>query len=289
MEIKMESSNKGAELLSVKVNGVERIHQGARVLDNSGEVYWRRHSSVFFPIVGAFKDNKYTINKKEYTMPKHGFARDMEFEVLEKNDMYHSYILKNNAETKRMFPYKFELYVTYLINNDTLMIKYRVVNKDKKEIAFGLGGQPAFICNVPSNSFYVEFENEEENINILRAQKGMSVEVSPVINENIIQDNKYILLNNETFEFDRIILQDISSKKIYLKSREKEKEILKLRFNNFPHFSIWSKPNSPFVAFAPFHNIPDKKESETDLFKKENLIKLKPKEEFECSYYVTFN
>lgn len=289
MKLEIESTNYGAELLSIKLNGVEKLHQGAKVLNNSGEIYWKRHSSVFFPIVGRLKDDKCVINKKSYCIPQHGFARDIEFEVLEKNNIFHSYVLKNDENTKRMYPFKFELYVSYLVNGNTLMVKYKVVNKDRKEMLFGIGGQPAFICNVPSENYYIEFEKEEKNLKILRAQRGLSVDNNSLINQDVIQDGKIIPLHKDIFDFDTIILENLDSNNLYLKSKEENREILKLRFNKFPYISIWSKPNAPFIAISPSYTISDKKESDNDFSKKENIIHLKSKEEFECSYYITFS
>ena len=288
MGLEIESTNYGAELLSVKLNGLEKIHQGAKVLDNSGEMYWKRHSSVLFPIVGRLKDNKCVINKKEYIIEQHGFARDMEFEELEKNNIYHSYVLRNNEYIKRQYPYKFELYVSYLVNDNTLMVKYKVVNKDKKEMLFGIGGQPAFICNVSSENYYIEFEKEENDVEIMRNQRGTLIDGSSVINKDIIQDNKIINLDKNTFEFDAIVLENLKSNRVYLKSKEADREILSVKFNKFPYLTIWSKPNSPFIAISPSYTVSDRKETLKELDKKENIIHLKPKEDFECSYYITF-
>lgn len=288
MELKIESSNYGAELLSVKLNGVEKIHQGTKVLNNSGEVYWKRHSSVFFPIVGRLKDDKCIINKKEYMISQHGFVRDMEFEILEKNDIYHSYVLRSNEYTKVMYPFKFELYVSYLINGNTLMVKYKVVNKDRKKMIFGIGGQPAFICNIPSENYYIEFEKEEEDVKISRSQRGIIVDGSLVVNKDVIQNNKILHLQKDTFDFDTIVLENIKSNRVYLKCKEANREILSLKFSKFPYLSIWSKPNAPFLAISPSYTISDRKESDKNIAKKEKMLCLKSKEEFECSYYITF-
>lgn len=289
MELEIESTNYGAELLSVKLNGVEKIHQGVRVLNNLGEVYWKRHSSVFFPIVGRLKDDKCIINRKEYQIPQHGFARDMEFEVIEKNNIYHSYVLRNDEYTKTMYPFKFELYVSYLINGTTLLIKYRVVNKDRRKIYFGLGGQPAFICNVPSENYYLEFEKEETEVNVLRNQRGIIVDGSLVVSNDVIKQDKILPLEKDTFDFETIILENLKSNKVYLKSKAENREILNLKFTNFPYLSIWSKPNSPFIAISPSFTVSDTKYSEKKLSKKDNILCLKPKEEFECNYYITFS
>ena len=96
--LKIKTVKKGAELVSVKVDNIEKMHDG--------ESFWNRHSPVLFPIVGKLKDGKTIIEGKEYQMGQHGFARDMEFEEIGEN----SYVLKANEETKIKFPYDFELY-----------------------------------------------------------------------------------------------------------------------------------------------------------------------------------
>ncbi len=288
MELEIESTNVGAELISVKLNGVEKIHQGVKVLDNLGEIYWKRHFPVLFPIVGKLKNNSTLINKKEYIIPQNGFARDLEFELIEKTKISHRYVLKNSSVTKKQYPFKFELYVTYEVIGRKLISKYKVVNKERREISFGIGSKPAFICDVASGNYYIEFENDEKNIKILREQRGLILDKNSVINDNLIIDDKYIFLGENTFDFGVIILENITSKKIYLKCKEDNREILSMGFNDFPYLSIWSKRNAPFICLGPSFSVSDKKDIDSDFFNKENIVHLKPLEEFECSYYIYF-
>ena len=97
--IKIQTVKKGAELVSIKMNDIEKMHDG--------ESFWNRHSPVLFPIVGKLKDGKTTIMGNEYFMGQHGFARDMEFEEIGE----HQYVLKANDETLSKFPFRFELYI----------------------------------------------------------------------------------------------------------------------------------------------------------------------------------
>ena len=48
--LEIKTVKKGAELVSVKANGIEKMHDGAS--------YWNRHSPVLFPIVGKLRDLK---------------------------------------------------------------------------------------------------------------------------------------------------------------------------------------------------------------------------------------
>ena len=64
MYTKMLTSKMGGELVSFKLNGEERIHQGADSVDENGKVYWKRHAPVLFPVVGKLKKNQTIINRK---------------------------------------------------------------------------------------------------------------------------------------------------------------------------------------------------------------------------------
>ena len=103
MHTQMLTSKFGGELVSFKLNGVERIHQGEDCVDENGKVFWKRHSPVLFPTVGKLKKNQTIINGKTYEMPQHGFARDLEFEPITKLDNFHSYVLKSNKNTISKF------------------------------------------------------------------------------------------------------------------------------------------------------------------------------------------
>ena len=62
----------GAELISLVKNNKNYIWQ-------VDEKYWNKTSPVLFPIVGRLKNDSYSFNGKTYQLPRHGFARNMEF------------------------------------------------------------------------------------------------------------------------------------------------------------------------------------------------------------------
>ena len=144
MYTKMLTSKIGGELVSFKLDGEERIHQGLDCVDENGKVYWKRHSPVLFPVVGKLKKNQTIINGRIYEMPQHGFARDFEFEPITKLDNFHSYVLKSNKITKNRYPYDFELYTTYRLDENKLTTIYKVINTGDVTLPFGIGGHPAF-------------------------------------------------------------------------------------------------------------------------------------------------
>ena len=70
----------GAELISLKnKSNREYIWEG-------NPNYWGKHSPILFPIVGSLKNNSYCYNNVVYNLPRHGFAREMDFDVIKKTD-----------------------------------------------------------------------------------------------------------------------------------------------------------------------------------------------------------
>jgi galactose mutarotase-like enzyme len=270
--LEIKTVRKGAELVSAKYNNIEKIHDG--------ESFWNRHAPILFPIVGKLKNGKTEIEGKTYEMGQHGFARDMEFEEIGEN----SYLLKSNEETLKKFPFQFELYVSYEVKEDELYTKYKVINKDTKNMKFGLGGHPAFKCEYASGQYRLEFENIEDEIEFYQLEDGLLKE-KPENPKKFLRENR-IFLDNKIFENDAIIMKNLKSDDIYLKTETKT--ILRFNFKNFPYLAIWSKKDAPFLCIEPWFNTADKVNSNGIFEEKENLIELKPNEEFETEYSVKF-
>jgi galactose mutarotase-like enzyme len=114
----------GAELISLKnSNKKEYIWDG-------NPDYWGKHSPILFPIVGSLKNNSYSYNTTTYNLPRHGFAREMEFDIIEKNHYKVVFSLKETATTLEKYPFKFELQISYTLTNSVLKVGFKVINNN---------------------------------------------------------------------------------------------------------------------------------------------------------------
>lgn len=278
--IKIESKKEGGELISIKKDGKEYLHDGKE--------FWNRHAPILFPIVGMIKNNKTSISGKTYEMKQHGFARDMEFEEVFKSEDEVKYCLKYNEETLKKYPFKFELNITYKIDNleNSISTIYEVKNIDDKEIIFGLGAHPAFKCDYSSGDYYLKFEKEHEDENIVIKQLTEGLINNKEIDTKSIIKNNIIELKKDIFDKDAIIMTNINSSKIKLINKKENKEVLEFDFTGFPYLAIWSKKGAPFVCIEPWFNTADKIDSNGIFEEKEDLIELKPEKIFRCEYKV---
>lgn len=93
-QLTIRVSPHGAELCNIVCNGKEYLWQA----DPS---FWKRHSPVLFPIVGSVWENEYRIDGAIYNLTQHGFARDMDFELIQEQPDELRYRLTDNEESRK--------------------------------------------------------------------------------------------------------------------------------------------------------------------------------------------
>ena len=108
----------GAELCSII-----RKSDGREYMWQASPEYWKRHSPVLFPIVGSLWNKEMRQDGKTYTMGQHGFARDMDFELIEKSADTLRYRLTSSEETKRLYPYDFILEIGYKLADNKVTVE----------------------------------------------------------------------------------------------------------------------------------------------------------------------
>lgn len=288
MHTQMFTSKEGAELLSFKVNGEEKIHQGQECVNKDGKVYWKRRYPVLFPMVGKCKKNQTIINGKAYEMQVDGFIKDMVFEPVSKLDNFHSYIFKSQNKLIDKYPYEFSLIVTYRTDGNRISTKYKVINEGDVDMPFGIGAKPAFkisLEDLEKGNYYLEFEEEEKKIHFLYLVDGLTgIEYA----KNIMSDKKTIPLDAHSFDNDAIIMKGLKSNKISLKNKRTNKTIFTFDYTGFQYLAVWSKPKSPFICIQPWMTTPDSVKTTGVFRQKTDILLLPPKQEFECKYSVEF-
>lgn len=149
----------GAELKSY------RDPSGREYVWNSDPAYWMRSSPLLFPTVGNVRDNKTQFNGVEYPLVKHGFCKESEFTVRDQTESSAVFVLTASDETKKSYPFDFELQLKYQLNGNSLSMTYTVLNRDTKEMYYHIGAHPGFMCPLNEgeslSDYVLEFEKEE--------------------------------------------------------------------------------------------------------------------------------
>ena len=111
----------GAMLNSLNKNNTEYLWQG-------DAKYWAGQAPVCFPITGVLPNGEMEAFGKRCTMKRHGVARINPFEVLEQHKNSVTFVQRSDENTKRDFPFDYELKIKYTINGDTVTNEYIVTN-----------------------------------------------------------------------------------------------------------------------------------------------------------------
>lgn len=278
--IKITTKSEGAELTSIYLK-----EDNINYLWNANPDFWGRHAPVLFPIVGKLVENQYKINNKTYELSQHGFARDMNFKLLELNNDEIVYELNSNEKTISKYPFNFSLSIKYKIEGQSVYITYKVINKDSVSMPFSIGAHPAF--NIPLladesfEDYYLEFKEEErlETIKLEGAYRnGKRVPLS--------ESTKVLNLTRELFKDDALIFEKLSNNSISIRSNNHNKYVT-VKFEGFPYVGIWTTQTAPFICIEPWFGIADEHGEVKEMKDRLGVITLEPNKSFKCTFSIS--
>lgn len=273
----------GAELANIISNTT-----GREYLWQADPAFWNRHSPILFPFVGRLWNDTYNYEGKSYKMSQHGFARDLGFALVEKNDTEVYFELTSNIETLKVYPFHFTLTVGYRLTNNKIEVIWKVRNNGFEVMPFQIGAHPAFN--------YIDFE-EEDNLKGYFAFDTKSDLISTVIKDKgcvSLTEKKQVALDSDgllpiitnTFAKDALVLENEQVRKVTLLNKQKQPYIT-LHFDA-PLVGLWSPPakNAPFVCIEPWYGRCDSVEYNGQLQDRDWTRLLQPGDIFEASYII---
>jgi galactose mutarotase-like enzyme len=273
-------STKGAELQSI-------IHKdfGLEYMWSGDPKFWGKKSPVLFPIVGGLKSNSYQYKGKSYQLNRHGFARDMEFEITEQDKERIVFTINGNEETFIRYPFQFSFSAGYKLDSNRLSVTYIIRNTGKEEMLFSVGGHPAFkvplVDGTIFEDYFLEF-NHFENASRWPLSKDGLIEGTPI---QVIEHTDRLPLKKSLFYEDALVFKHLVSKSIYILSN-KTSHGLKLNFAGFPYLGIWNAKDANFVCIEPWCGIADSVNTTANLADKEGINILAPGMSFDRTWHV---
>lgn len=271
----------GSELSSIvdKSDGYEYIWQG-------NSEYWEGKAPILFPIVGNLHNDKYQFEGKEYFMQRHGFARSMDFSLIDYTDSKINLILTPSYFTMLQYPFQFRLLVSYTLKDRTLTTGYTVENIGEKTLWFSIGGHPGFCCSVKTEgtkNCRLLFP-EKETVNYIENEQGyLTGREKPFIIDQNTLDVSSINFDGKTKVY---ILKDLKSDQLILQDLSKGKKVC-IGFRDFSYIGIWSPCNeAPFICIEPWHGITSTLGVKSDLNRKLGIRSLDEDECFCCSFDI---
>ena len=273
----------GAQVKSVirKCDGVEHMWQ-------ADPAVWGYHAPILFPHAGKVVDNKIVAKGKTFEATQHGFARNMEHTLVDRDETTVVLELCANAETLERFPYDFRLVSTFTLENDTLHHTLTVENLDEEKMPFGIGYHPAF--TVPfddkhqATDYELRFSQMESPICINNLPYGLMHGDYYQLGANI----QTLAVDENLFQNDSHCMVNLQSQTLGLYEKGTGRGVV-CNIGEFPYTLLWSKPGMPkFICIEPWHSLPSSENGSTNWDEKPAAAILLPGESWSCTLSTSF-
>lgn len=292
MSVKLENENiivkiseMGAELTSVT-----RRDTGLEYMWTADPNFWGRHAPNLFPIVGRLKGDRYKYRDKTYFMTQHGFARDNEFDLVEKTTTMARLRLVDSEETQSIYPFHFQFDIIFrLTDQDMLGITYVVTNTDTHDIYFSVGGHPGFRVPLEEGEKFTDYY-----VNVDPTRKySRSKLVGPYLDNNLdttFNSDIPLRLRYDDYKNDAIILRLDSNPVSVVLAKLHESHGITMHVQDAKYLGIWTPygKDAPFVCLEPWWGIADTVDADGIINHKYAINNLAPAQTFTGSYSLSF-
>ena len=279
-------SDKGAEMISLKRDtGAELMWQC------EDEELWCDHAPLLFPVCGQLKGKGYEYKGVRYDMTSHGFIKNALFTPVLKEEDKIVLTTSSNEQTKKIYPFDFELRVIYKLEGNKLTVTANIKNTGSDTLHATFGAHPGF--NLPLDkesafeSYFIEFSEKSVPDQILLSPEcAVTGETAPLM----LEDGRILRLRHDLFIPDGIFMSGMP-KGLTLRSTTDSHKVT-VKYDDMDYLGIWQEYglDTPFICIEPWCAPPtnDGKTRE-DLATKKGLFHIAANEEKTVSYSMEFN
>ena len=281
-QITVTLSDVGAEMISVKRGDCEYVWQG-------DEKYWDGQCPFCFPNCGRFINSTYYYKGQPYELGCHGFAQYSKFEAYPTTNAEIRFVLKSNEETKKVYPFDFELTIVYRLEGNKLSTKATIRNTGDELMPATFGAHPGY--NVPLDGkgcfedSYVEFGEPcyPDEISL-----SPTCFITGGRKPRLLEDARILRLRHNLFDGDAVFLARVANS-VTLKS-EKTDRFVTMEYPDMPYLGFWhaAQTDAPYVCIEPWCGLPDYDGESIDISTKNDLFRLCPNTEKTVRFSVTF-
>jgi len=238
----------------VKPHGAElcrlQTGDGLDLLWGGDPAVWGRQAPVLFPVVGALKDGRLLHQGQAYPMPRHGFARDLDFRLVRLSGHACRFRLGDGAATRAMYPFPFQLELDFSIDGPELRVQYALHNPGDSDLPASFGAHPAFrwplLPGIPRKAHWLEFEKTEGDLLPALDPDGLLAgpsRPSPL-------EGRLLPLGEHLFDQDALIFRPVQSRAVRYSAPGAP--VLEVAWDGFQQLGIWSRPAAGFLCIEPW-------------------------------------
>jgi galactose mutarotase-like enzyme len=246
-------STAGAELQSIYSRKLDREY-----LWQAAPEAWGNHSLLLFPATGRISRSRVFVRGKEYPLPMHGFAKDMDFTLVKQTDQILVLELTDTEETLRMFPYPFSLQVEFSLKGDTVFQRFSVRNTGPGDMFFSLGAHPGFYCPIvlgeSAGDYLLVFDRPQTVDKIILEPH---TRLCTTAREPMLKDSSELPLFEGFFNGGPILSEGYDADWIEIRSRKSGHRI-RIGIKDFPYITFWGVAHQmSLICIEPWCGLSD--------------------------------
>ena len=286
--MKMENDRLVVEVteLGAEITRIYDKEKQTDILWEADPLYWKRHSPVLFPNVGKTYRNVMLTGGTHYPTSQHGFARDSQFKCICEKENKTSFLLTSGEESKEVYPFEFELIITYTLEGCSLRVEWEVRNPGDETMYFTIGGHPAFRFakkDEKKMDYILKFPGKESLEYILIEPSEAAADPDKVYKLEL--DGGCCPVTEEMFENDALIFDHGQISEVWLCHKDGTPYV-GMKCDGFPNFGIWSVKDAPFVCLEPWMGRCDDIGFDREIAEKPHINSVRPGESFKKDYTI---
>jgi galactose mutarotase-like enzyme len=244
------------------------------LLWNGDPAVWSGRAPLLFPIVGALAGGAYRVDSKTYHLPRHGFARNRAFQVVDSSATSAVFRLNADDVSLQLYPFSFQLEVHFALDGATLSMTALIRNLGDRKMPASFGYHPALRWPLPygqeRSAHVIEFASDEPSPVRRLDQAGLLLPErfpTPVV-------ERRLALEDSLFRNDAIIFDDLRSRSVIYGAADGPR--IRLSFPDAPYLGVWSKPQANFICIEPWHGVADPQGYEGNFSAKPGVFMVAP-------------
>jgi len=254
-------STVGAEPRSWEVAGHELLWSGA-------PDFWPQISPILFPVVGWTRNGRMRAKGETFPLGLHGFAAGEEFEITRQGADQVGLRLADNARTRALYPFAFELCVEYRLSEKAFEAAFTVRNPGTEPLPYALGLHPGFawpLWEGRQEEHVLAFAGDVSPLVPVIAAGGLISERR----RSVPLEGRILGLSPGLFANEALCFLDANSARLlYANGRGQAIEIAN---EDFPHIALWTRPSAPFLCIESWTGHGDPEGFEGDIFDKPSM------------------
>jgi galactose mutarotase-like enzyme len=264
---------------------VLRDRDGRDLLWDGDAAVWAGRAPILFPIVGTLAGGQYRLGARRFALSRHGFARGKPFEVVATTASSATLRLRADDSTLAVYPFQFELEVSYVLASSTLSVTASVRNVGSELLPASLGFHPGLRWPLPYGApraaHFIEFEADEPAP--VRRINSDGLVTPDAVPTPVV--NRRLMLTDELFREDVLILDTLNSRSLRYGAPNGPQ--IEVRFPDARYLGLWTKPGAPFICIEPWQGITDPAGFTDDFTRKPGVFTVAPGDSHSLNMGIT--